>query len=68
MKIIRHLTPAGPAYAALQSDGSAREVTGDIYGDFHVTDRTVTAGKLLAPVVPVFLPCIGADDDVAGIM
>jgi 2-keto-4-pentenoate hydratase/2-oxohepta-3-ene-1,7-dioic acid hydratase in catechol pathway len=59
MKIIRHLTPAGPVYAALQSDGSARENTGDIYGDYRVTDRAVTPGKLLAPVVPVFLPCIG---------
>ncbi|NBQ57108.1 MAG: 5-carboxymethyl-2-hydroxymuconate isomerase, partial [Opitutaceae bacterium] len=28
MKIIRHLSPAGPAYAALQSDGSAREIAG----------------------------------------
>src|SRR4051812_47416832 len=32
MRIIRHLTPSGPAYAALQSDGSAREISGDIYG------------------------------------
>lgn len=59
MRLIRHLTPAGPAYAALQSDGSAREVTGDIFGDYRVADRVVTAGKLLAPIVPVFLPCIG---------
>ena len=59
MKIIRHLTPTGPAYAALQSDGSAREIAGDIYGDFRVTDRAVKPGKLLAPVVPVYLPCIG---------
>ena len=59
MRIIRHLTPSGPAYAALQSDGSAREIAGDIYGDFRVTDRTVKPGKLLAPVAPVYLPCIG---------
>ena len=59
MRIIRHHTPTGPAYAALQSDGSAREIAGDIYGDFRATDRTVTPGKLLAPVAPVFLPCIG---------
>ncbi len=59
MRIIRHLTPSGPAYAALQSDGSAREIAGDIYGDFRVTDRAVKPGKLLAPVVPVYLPCIG---------
>ena len=59
MKIIRHLSPTGPAYASLQPDGSAREITGDLFGDFTVTDRVVTPGKLLAPVVPTNLPCIG---------
>ena len=59
MKLIRHLTPTGPAYAALQADGSAREIAGDIFGDFRVTDRAVPAGKLLAPVVPTNLLCIG---------
>jgi 2-keto-4-pentenoate hydratase/2-oxohepta-3-ene-1,7-dioic acid hydratase in catechol pathway len=59
MKIIRHLSPTGPAYAALQPDGSAREIAGDLFGDFTVTDRVVTPGKLLAPIVPTNLPCIG---------
>jgi len=59
MRILRHLTPTGPAYAALQPDGSAREISGDIFEDFHVTDRTVKPGKALAPVAPVYLPCIG---------
>jgi 2-keto-4-pentenoate hydratase/2-oxohepta-3-ene-1,7-dioic acid hydratase in catechol pathway len=59
MKIIRHLTSAGPAYAALQPDGSAREIAGDIFGDFSVTDRAVTPGKLLAPVAPVNILAIG---------
>ena len=59
MKLLRHLTPSGPVYAALQPDGSAREVAGDIFGDFRVTDRVVKPGKLLAPVVPTNLPCIG---------
>lgn len=59
MRIIRHLSPRGPAYAALQPDGSAREITGDLYGDFRVTDRPVQPGKLLAPVVPTNLLCIG---------
>ncbi len=59
MRLIRHLSPSGPAYAALQADGSAREVAGDIFGDFRVTDRVVTPGKLLTPVAPVYLPCIG---------
>lgn len=59
MKIIRHLSASGPAYAALQPDGSAREISGDLYGDFRVTDRTLRPGKLLAPVVPANILCIG---------
>ena len=59
MKIIRHLTPHGPAFAALQSDGSAREITGDILGEFRATDRVVKPGKLLAPLVPVNILAIG---------
>ena len=59
MRIIRHLAPAGPAYAALQSDGTACEIAGDIFGDFRITDRLVTPGKLLAPLVPANLLAIG---------
>jgi 2-keto-4-pentenoate hydratase/2-oxohepta-3-ene-1,7-dioic acid hydratase in catechol pathway len=59
MRLLRHLTPSGPAYAALQPDGSAREIAGDIFGDFRVTDRTVKPGKPLAPVVPTNILCIG---------
>jgi len=59
MRLIRHLTPAGPAHAALQPDGSAREIAGDVLSDFTVTDRTVTPGKLLAPLVPTNILAIG---------
>ena len=59
MRLLRHLTTAGPAYAALQPDGSVREIVGDIFGEFRVTDHVVTPGKLLAPVVPTNLLCIG---------
>jgi 2-keto-4-pentenoate hydratase/2-oxohepta-3-ene-1,7-dioic acid hydratase in catechol pathway len=59
MKLIRHLTSSGPAYAALQADGSAREIAGDIFGDFRVTDRAIRPGKVLAPVVPTNILCIG---------
>lgn len=59
MRIIRHLSSSGPAYAAVQADGTAREISGDIYGDFRVTDRIVQPGKLLAPVVPTNILCIG---------
>jgi 2-keto-4-pentenoate hydratase/2-oxohepta-3-ene-1,7-dioic acid hydratase in catechol pathway len=59
MHLLRHLSPTGPAYAALQLDGSARAIAGDIFGDFRVTDEVVPLGKRLAPVVPVNLLCIG---------
>ncbi|MBS0661708.1 MAG: fumarylacetoacetate hydrolase family protein [Verrucomicrobia bacterium] len=59
MKIIRHLTPSGPAHAALQADGSAREIAGDILGEFRVTDRVVRTGKLLAPLQPTGILAIG---------
>jgi 2-keto-4-pentenoate hydratase/2-oxohepta-3-ene-1,7-dioic acid hydratase in catechol pathway len=59
MKLIRHLSPNGPAYAALQPDGTALEISGDIFDDFRATDRVVRPGKLLAPVAPANILCIG---------
>jgi 2-keto-4-pentenoate hydratase/2-oxohepta-3-ene-1,7-dioic acid hydratase in catechol pathway len=59
MKIIRHLTTHGPAYAALMPDGIACEITGDIFHDYVVTDRPVTPGELLAPVDPVCIFGVG---------
>lgn len=59
MKIIRHLTPSGPAHAALQSDGSARAIEGDIPGNWRVTDQVVKPGKRLAPIQPANILCIG---------
>lgn len=60
MRLLRHLAPSGPAYAALQPDGTAFEVTGDpLAGTHRVTDRAVTPGKHLAPVVPATIICIG---------
>jgi len=59
MKLIRHLTPAGPAYAALQPDGSALVIEGDIFASPHFTDTRITPGKRLAPVVPTNIIGIG---------
>ncbi len=59
MKLIRHLTPDGPAWAALQPDGTARLVDGDVFGYFRATERSVKPGKLLAPVAPAMIACIG---------
>jgi 2-keto-4-pentenoate hydratase/2-oxohepta-3-ene-1,7-dioic acid hydratase in catechol pathway len=59
MHLLRHLTPSGAAYVAQQADGSLREISGDIFGDFRVTDRVVNPGKILAPVAPTNILCIG---------
>jgi 2-keto-4-pentenoate hydratase/2-oxohepta-3-ene-1,7-dioic acid hydratase in catechol pathway len=59
MRLIRHLTPAGPAYAALQPDGTARAIAGDPLGDFQVTGEIVRPGKLLAPLTPAAILAIG---------
>ena len=41
MRLLRHLSPSGPAYAALQPDGSARSIEGDVFGYFRATERHV---------------------------
>ncbi len=52
MKIIRHQTASGPAYAALKPDDSAWEVSGSLFTGFAVTERSVQLGRLLAPIEP----------------
>ncbi len=60
MKIIRYQDPRGAVrQAALQADGTARDIDGDLFGAFAVTDRVADVRKLLAPVEPVNLLCIG---------
>jgi 2-keto-4-pentenoate hydratase/2-oxohepta-3-ene-1,7-dioic acid hydratase in catechol pathway len=60
MKIIRYQTKQSEIhYASLQPDGSALEIKGDIFGQFEVTGKTVKPHKLLAPVDPASLLCIG---------
>ena len=59
MRIIRHFSHHVAAYAALQTDGTARAIEGDILGDFSVTDRVVTPGPLLAPVEATTIMGIG---------
>jgi 2-keto-4-pentenoate hydratase/2-oxohepta-3-ene-1,7-dioic acid hydratase in catechol pathway len=60
MKIIRYLDPTGEVrYAALQGDGAAVEIEGDVFGQYTVTARPARVAKLLAPVVPPAIYCIG---------
>lgn len=60
MKIIRYQDPKGAVlFAAQQPDGAALEIAGDIFGAFETTNRKANVAKLLAPVEPVNLLCIG---------
>jgi 2-keto-4-pentenoate hydratase/2-oxohepta-3-ene-1,7-dioic acid hydratase in catechol pathway len=60
MKIIRYQDATGTiGHAALQADGSALKIQGDILGEYHVTTERAEVKKLLAPVVPTAFLCIG---------
>ena len=60
MKLIRHQANDGSIqYAALQPDGTARRLEGDLFGAHRVTDETVSPGKILAPLQPTAIFCIG---------
>ncbi len=60
MKIIRHHSSDGSVqYAALQPDGTARQIEGNLFGAHRVTDETVRPGKILAPLQPTAIFCIG---------
>ncbi len=60
MKIIRYSDPSGQIHhAAQQADGSALVIEGCIFGSPKVTDRKADVAKLLAPVDPRAILCIG---------
>ena len=60
MRIIRYQDPQGAVrYAAQQPDGSTRQIVGDIFGAYEVTQEPARVEKLLAPVAPVAFFCIG---------
>lgn len=62
MRIIRHLTPEGPAYASLQPDGTARPLAGSPLapGGPRLADApALRPGPLLAPVEPPVIFGIG---------
>ncbi|WP_415907406.1 fumarylacetoacetate hydrolase family protein [Oleiharenicola sp. Vm1] len=60
MKIIRYLDSQGRAhFGAEQPDGSALRLDGDIYATPRVTGERAAIAKLLAPVVPTQILCVG---------
>jgi 2-keto-4-pentenoate hydratase/2-oxohepta-3-ene-1,7-dioic acid hydratase in catechol pathway len=60
MKIIRYQDTAGRiGYASLQDDGSSLEIKGDLFGDYEVTKVHANVAKILAPLTPTAIFCIG---------
>ena len=60
MKIIRFIdSHQHTNHGALQPDGSALLISGDIFGEHSVTGQKADVQKILAPLVPVSIPCIG---------
>ncbi len=60
MKIIRYQDPTQVIrYGSLQPDGTARVIAGDIFGQFQATSEPARVSKLLAPVAPPVVLCIG---------
>ena len=60
MKIIRYQDPQGTIrYASQKADSSAVEIDGDIFGKYSATSRPAQVAKLLAPVHPTAILCIG---------
>lgn len=60
MKLIRYLDESGKIqYAAQQADGSRLRMEGDPFGKNRVTQEPAKISRVLAPVVPVMIWCIG---------
>ena len=59
MRIARFLS-GGKAYTGqMVDDRSALRIEGDLFGSHRVTDQKLAIEKLLAPIVPVDILCIG---------
>jgi len=60
MKLIRYLDHAGKIhYAAEQPGGGHSRMDGDPFREIRVTQESAKVAKILAPVVPVQIWCIG---------
>jgi 2-keto-4-pentenoate hydratase/2-oxohepta-3-ene-1,7-dioic acid hydratase in catechol pathway len=60
MRVIRHLDETGQiCYSAQEAHGAAFRIAGEIFGQYKVTNTTSKVAKLLAPVEPVAIWCVG---------
>lgn len=60
MKIVRYLDPQGAIhYGAQNPDGSAVRLAGDLFAGLAPTDEPAAIVKVLAPLVPSSILCVG---------
>ena len=59
MRIIRFLDDGGQEQLGEEDDGGAKLLSGDLYGGLTPTENRAEVGKLLAPVMPANIYCIG---------
>jgi len=60
MRVIRYLAQDGTVrFAAEKTAGSHVDIHGDIFGEYYLTDHESKVAKILAPVVPPVILCIG---------
>jgi 2-keto-4-pentenoate hydratase/2-oxohepta-3-ene-1,7-dioic acid hydratase in catechol pathway len=60
MKIIRYESPSGDiGYAQLHADGATTKLAGTLFEKLEPTSQSVVVSKVLAPVEPTAVLCIG---------
>jgi 2-keto-4-pentenoate hydratase/2-oxohepta-3-ene-1,7-dioic acid hydratase in catechol pathway len=59
MKIIRFISGGTTHWGVPQDASLARRIAGDLFTTFRVTNETLRIEKLLAPIVPADILCIG---------
>lgn len=60
MKIIRYQNPAGKVFYGVQRpSGEILRIEGDIFSEYRATNERAQISKLLAPIAPTTICCIG---------
>ncbi len=61
MKIARFISGGKVQVGQVVDGKSARRIEGDLFGDYRVTDELMAIDRLLAPLVPTDILCIGVN-------
>jgi 2-keto-4-pentenoate hydratase/2-oxohepta-3-ene-1,7-dioic acid hydratase in catechol pathway len=62
MKLIRYLDSQNEIHHAVQNaDGTANKILGNIFGEVNATSELADVRKLLVPIAPTAILCIGAN-------